>query len=83
MSKTNLKRVDDQEILIPLKAGASLLGLSPATIRLGKAGTENLTKIPQGRKLFLIKSEVLKHQQNLIEAGRKSKEALKLVYSSE
>jgi hypothetical protein len=84
MNKRSLKlAADDDEALIPLRVGASLLGLSTATIRQGKAGTENLTRVPQGRKLFLVKGEVLEHRRSLIKAARQTQEALKLVCPSE
>jgi hypothetical protein len=78
--KKRFSTIEDDETLIPLKAGASLIGLSPDTIRLGKAGTEGLTKIRQGNKLFLIKAEVLAHRRNLIDAARRTREMLKECY---
>lgn len=81
MSRRNLKVIEDDETLIPLKAGASLLGVSPDTIRLGKGGTAGLTKVPQGKKLYLIKGEVLAHRSRLIEAARRAQESLKDAYT--
>lgn len=78
--RTQLQSIEDDETLIPLKVGASLLGLSTASLRQGKAGTENLTKIPQGRKLYLVKGEVLEHRRKLIEAARRTRESLKHIY---
>lgn len=83
MSKATLQpaATDDDETLITLKTAAAMLGLSPSSIRLRKAGTENLTIIPQGHKLFVLKSEVLAHRRRIIEQAKLAQEILKDVYS--
>ena len=40
-----------------------MLGLDVSTIRKRKGGTEYLTLIPQGRKLFLVRGEVIAHRR--------------------
>lgn len=75
-----LQSVDtDLDALIPLSEGAKLLGLDPSTIRKRAAGTEALTLVPQGRKLFLVRGEVLAHRKKLIEDARRRTDILRLV----
>jgi hypothetical protein len=77
---STLKLVDnDPDDLIPLAKGADMLGLDPSTIRQRKAGTSALSIIPQGRKLFLIRGEVVAHRQKLIDNARRRTNVLELV----
>lgn len=79
MSST-LKLVDsDPDALIALAKGAKLLGLNPSTIRQCKAGTEALTIVRQGRKLFLVSGEVVAHRQKLIDNARRRTDILGMV----
>ena len=78
---SNLKLVDnDPETLITLAQGAEMLGLDPSTIRKRKAGTELLTILAQGRKLFLVRGEVIDHRRKLIEDARHRIDVLRLVH---
>ena len=70
---------NDPDALIPLAKAAGMLGLDPSTIRKRKAGTEILTIVPQGRKLFLVRSEVVAHRRKLIEDARHRTDILRLV----
>ncbi len=70
---------DDSETLISLAKAAGMLGLDPSTIRKRKAGTEILTIVPQGRKLFLVRSEVVAYRRKLIEDARHRTDILRLV----
>lgn len=77
---SNLKLVDnDSETLIPLVKAAGMLGLDPSSIRQRKAGTGTLTIVPQGRKLFLVRSEVVAHRRKLIEDARQRTDVLRLM----
>ena len=71
----------DSEIdrLIPLREAAGMLGLDPSTIRKRAAGTELLTLVPQGRKLFLVRGEVIAHRQRMIENARRHVDVLTLI----
>jgi hypothetical protein len=69
----------DSEALIPLRAAAELLGLDPSTIRKRAADTADLTIIPQGRKLFLVRGEIIAFRRKLIEDARRRTEVLRLV----
>lgn len=69
----------DVDALIPLSEGARLLGLDASTIRKRAAGTAALTLVPQGRKLFLVRGEVLAHRTKLIEDARRRIDILRLV----
>jgi hypothetical protein len=75
-----MKLVDDDcETLIPLVKAAGMLGLDPSTLRQRKAGTGSLTVVLQGRKLFLVRSEVVAHRRKLIEDARRRNDVLRLV----
>ena len=79
MSST-LKLVEnDSDALIPLVKAAEMLGLDPSTIRKRKAGTATLTIIPQGKKLFLIRGEVIAHRQKLVEDARQRTDIFRVV----
>jgi hypothetical protein len=65
--------------LIPLAKGAGMLGLSPDAIRKRSCGTAALTIILQGRRLFLVREEVVAHRANLIENARRRTDVLRLV----
>ena len=69
----------DSEALIPLRTAADMLGLDPSTIRKRAAGTANLTLIPQGRKLFLVRDEIIAHRRKLIDDARRRTDVLRLV----
>ena len=69
----------DLDALIPLRDGAELLGLDTSTIRKRAAGTAGLTIVPQGRKLFLVRGEVLAHRKKLIDDARQRTDILHLV----
>jgi hypothetical protein len=69
----------DMESLIPLREAAGMLGLDPSTIRKRAAGTDHLTLVPQGRKLFLVRGEVIAHRQRMIENARRHVDVLTLV----
>lgn len=70
---------DDSETLISLAKAAGMLGLDSSTIRKRKAGTELLTIVQQGRKLFLVRSEVVAYRRKLIEDARRRTDVLRLV----
>lgn len=71
MMKGSLQQFQsDPETLISLRVAASMLGLDPSTIRKRLAGTNCLTLIAQGKKLFLILGEVLEYRHRLIEDAR-------------
>jgi hypothetical protein len=81
---SHLKLLDsDSDALIPLAEGAKMLGLDPSTIRKRKAETEGLTIVPQGRKFFLIRGEVIAHRQQLIDNARRRNDILRLVRRSD
>ncbi len=44
--------------LITVKEAAALLGLDEAAVRSGTQGTASLTRVRQGKKIFLIREEV-------------------------
>lgn len=70
---------NDPEALIPLRVAAEMLGLDPSTIRKRAAGTDELTLIPQGRKLFLVRREVVAYRSRLIDDARRRTDALQLI----
>jgi hypothetical protein len=75
-----LHRIEtDLEALIPLREAATMLGLDSSTIRKRAADTATLTLVPQGRKLFLIRGEVLAHRKKLIEDARRRTDILHLL----
>lgn len=79
-----LIRRQPREQLIPLLEAAARLCLDESTIRQGKAGTEGLTKIYQGRRCFLVEAEIEAHVQKLIAAARvRQARALQLVYNTD
>jgi hypothetical protein len=47
--------------LISVKEAAELLGLGAAAIRTGTQGTASLTRVCQGKRIFLIREEVQAH----------------------
>jgi hypothetical protein len=49
---------------------AARLNVSEASLRAGMAGTEMLTKIRQGRRIFLDRYEVDRHIERKIKAAR-------------
>lgn len=69
----------DPDDFIPLREGARMLGLDVSTIRKRKAGTDQLTIIAQGRKLFLLRGEVIAHRRKMIEDARQRNDVLRLV----
>lgn len=76
----NISLVDsDPDDLIPLVAGARMLGLDPSTIRKRKGDTEDLTIVPQGRNLFLIRGEIIAHRRKKIDDARQKTDVLRLV----
>lgn len=44
--------------LITVAEASSMLRLAPQTIRAGKGGTRDLTHVPMGRRVLLVRSEV-------------------------
>lgn len=79
MSKA-LHSIDtDTDALVPLREAAELLGLDPSTIRKRSAGTANLTILHQGRKLFLVRGEIIAHRRKLIDDARRRNDVLQLV----
>jgi len=79
--QTNYGSGQDVEELISLRKAASMLGLDPSTIRKRAAGTDQLTIIAQGRKLFLVRGEVIAYRRKLIEDARQRMNVLRLLYS--
>jgi len=73
----------DLDDLIPLARAAEMLGLDPSTIRKRKAGTETLTIIPQGKKFFMIRGEIIAHRQKLVEDARRRTDVLRIVRRAE
>lgn len=69
----------DMDALIPLRVAADLLGLDSSTIRKRSAGTEGLTIVRQGRKLFLVRGEIIAHRRKLIDDARQRNDVLRLV----
>jgi hypothetical protein len=72
----------DSEALIPLRLAAEMLGLDASTIRKRAAGTSGLTIIPQGRKLFLVRGEVIAYRRKLIDDAHRRTDVLRLVRNS-
>ena len=78
--RSAFKKIEsDLDDFIPLARAAEMLGLDPSTIRKRKAGTETLTIVPQGKKLFLIRGEVIAHRQKLVEDARRRTDVLRIV----
>lgn len=73
----------DPDDLIPLAHAAEMLGLDPSTIRKRKAGTESLTIVPQGKKLFVIRGEIIAHRKKLVEDARRRTDILRIVRRAE
>lgn len=69
----------DMDALIPLRKAAELLGLDSSTIRKRSAGTASLTIVRQGRKLFLVRGEIIAHRKKLIDDARQRNDVLRLV----
>ena len=69
----------DLESLIPLRDAAEMLGLDPSTLRKRAAGTARLTIIAQGRKLFMVRGEVIAHRQKIIDDARRRTDVLRLI----
>lgn len=79
-SKVKLKVTEaDMDDWIPLAEGARMLGLDPSTIRKRMADTADLTLIPQGRNLFLIRGEVIAHKQKKLEDARRRTDVFRIV----
>lgn len=57
--------------LTTVKAAAAILGLAENTVYHGKAGTNKLTRIRQGRSVRLIRQEVEAYLEQLIKNTRK------------
>lgn len=70
---------DSRDQFISLSEAAGMLGLDPSTIRKRQAGTEGLALIRQGRKLFLIRDEVLAHRARLRVAAQRRADVLELI----
>lgn len=79
MSKALRSVETDLDALIPLREAADLLGLDPSTIRKRSAGTAQLTVVHQGRKLFLVRGEIIAHRRKLIDDARRRNDVLRLV----
>lgn len=80
MNAAKLKVTEsDLEDFIPLAEAARMLGLDPSTLRKRKAGTETLTIIPQGKKLFMIRGEIIAHRQKLVEDARQRTDIFRIV----
>lgn len=80
MNAAKLKVTEsDLEDFIPLAEAARMLGLDPSTLRKRKAGTETLTIIPQGKKLFMIRGEIIAHRQKLVEDARRRTDIFRIV----
>lgn len=76
----NLKSVKvDMDDLISIAEGARMLGLDPSTLRKRKAGTETLTIVPQGKKLFVIRGEIIAHRRKLVEDARRRTDIFRIV----
>lgn len=56
--------------LITVGEAAEILGLAKSTVHNKKAGTENLTRVYQGRIVKLYEYEVLKHLDQLVEKAK-------------
>jgi len=79
-----LKAIEsDLDDLIPLARAAEMLGLDPSTIRKRKAGTETLTIVPQGKKFFMIRGEIIAHRKKLVEDARRRTDILRIVRRAE
>jgi len=76
---SNLKLKIDEPELISVSRAAEILKLSPSALYNGKAGTEVLTKVPQGRRVFFILSEVLDHRRKLVVGAQELRKTLTLV----
>lgn len=80
MENKSLRAVEsDLEALVPLREAAAMLGLDSSTIRKRAAGTGGLTMISQGRKLFLVRGEIIAHRRKLIDDARLRNDVLRLV----
>lgn len=80
MNAAKLKVTEsDLDDFIPLAEAARMLGLDPSTLRKRKAGTETLTIIPQGKKLFMIRGEIIAHRQKLVEDARRRTDIFRIV----
>ena len=61
--------------LITVKQAAEILGLSPKTVYAGKAGTENLRRVRNGRRTVrMVRQDVEAHLQRLMSSERSSSE---------
>lgn len=80
MSAAKLKvTVSDLEDFIPLAEAARMLGLDPSTLRKRKAGTDTLTIISQGKKLFMIRGEIIAHRKKLVDDARRRTDIFRIV----
>jgi predicted transcriptional regulator len=76
----------EQEIkqeFVSIQQAAKMLNISPSAIYDYKAGTEGLTRVPQGRRIFLVLAEVLEHRQKLITEAQERRKRLTLVGSQD
>jgi hypothetical protein len=85
MSLIRRKQPEQAVTLITLREAAEMLRLDESTIRKGRAGTDVLTLVRQGRgkrqPIFLVREEVEAHIKSLVEHARRQKERpLELVY---
>ena len=74
------------EELLTLAEASAILKLNESTIRKREAGTENLTHVRQGhgkrQRVYLIRSEVEQHLQDLIDyARRQQRRSFDLVWN--
>lgn len=63
----SLIRAKQRERLISLREAARRLSLSKESVRQKRCGTESLTHVWQGKKIYLIESEVEAHLERLID----------------
>ena len=57
--------------LITVQQAAEMLGLSPKTLYAGKAGTENLRRIKNGKRAVrMVRQEVEAHLQKLMSSDK-------------
>lgn len=54
---------------MPLVEAAAYLHLDESTIRKGQAGTSGFAKVYQGRRVYLIRSQVATHKRKMIQAS--------------
>lgn len=80
MNAAKLKVTEtDLDDFIPLAEAARMLGLSSSSLRKRKAGTATLTLIAQGKKLFMIRGEIIAHRRKLVDDARQRTNILRIV----